>query len=130
MNDFDALLTRSFAEAHEPVDDGFSVRVAHVVARRERTGQVRTVVYAFAMAGAGAAVAAGLLAIGNVFAPTVIDNAGLQLAHAQSALATTSSFGAYVQGLWQSMGAGMTQFLLVAAAATAGALTLRNTQVD
>ena len=28
MTDFDALLKRSFAEAHEPVDDGFTVKSA------------------------------------------------------------------------------------------------------
>ena len=35
MTDFDALLKRSFAEAHEPADDGFAVNVTHVVAMRE-----------------------------------------------------------------------------------------------
>ena len=33
MTDFDALLKRSFAEAHEPADDGFAVNVAHAVAQ-------------------------------------------------------------------------------------------------
>ena len=41
MTDFDALLKRSFAEAHEPLDDGFSVNVGHAVAQREAGHAVR-----------------------------------------------------------------------------------------
>ena len=46
MNDFDALLNRSFAEAHdEPADDGFAVKVSHAVAMRERGLQIRNAAY-------------------------------------------------------------------------------------
>ena len=42
MSDFDAMLKRSFAEAHEPVDDGFTVSVTHAVAGSERGDYLRS----------------------------------------------------------------------------------------
>ncbi len=62
MTDFDALLKRSFAEAHEPADDGFVVNVGHAVAKREAGLKVRGYMQYGAMTIGAAAVSWGLYA--------------------------------------------------------------------
>jgi hypothetical protein len=132
MTDFDALLKRSFAEAHEPADDGFSVAVGHAVARRETALKVRGVLQA-----AGVAVGCGALAygayalLGGAFGQDLLASAGLELARAHGAISNAPSVGGAAQGLLQSMGAGMTQILLLTAAALAGgAVAYRAAQED
>ena len=130
MTDFDALLRRSFAEAHdEPADDGFSVNVAHGVARRETALKIRN---AFQIA--GVLVACGALSYGGyaaltALAPEAMATAGLEIARAHGAISNAPSIGGAAQGLWQSMSAGMTQLLLVTAAlAGGGAVAYRVSQ--
>jgi len=125
MNDFDALLKRSFAEAAEPVDDGFTVQVARGVARRETAGKIRLATQGVGLAAAGAAVFYGGSALVGMFGQEFLASAGLGLADAYSALTTGASSG---QGMLQSMGAGLTQILLVTAALAGGAVAYRATQ--
>jgi hypothetical protein len=129
MNELDALLKRSFAEADVPADDGFSVKVAHAVSLRERAAQARTVLYSLGLAAGGAAVAYGVYSFASVYGPQIIASAGLELARAHGALASAPTAGAAAHGVIQSLGAGMTQVLLLTAAAlTGGAVVYRSTQ--
>ena len=120
MTDFDALLRRSFAEAHdEPADDGFSVNVGHAVARRETALKIRN---AFQIA--GALVACGALSYGGysaltALAPEALATAGLEVARAHGAISNAPSLGGMAQGLLQSLSAG-TQILLMTTFALAG----------
>ncbi len=128
MTEFNAVLKRAFAEAHEPADDGFSVRIGHAVARRERMGQVYNAVQTAGVALAGAAIVYG----GYIFATSVgqefLANAGLELARAHGALTGAPSVTSQAQGWMQSLGAGLTQVLLIAAALAGGAVAYRATQ--
>ncbi|WP_395647588.1 hypothetical protein [Terricaulis sp.] len=121
MSDFDAFLTRSFAEEHhEPADDGFSVTVAKGVARREISNQVMQSAVNAGMAAAAAAVAFGLWSFGSAVAPEIQAALGLELARAHGAVSTTPDFAAQASTLWSSMSAGLTQVLFVAAALVGG----------
>lgn len=118
MSDFNAFLTRSFAEEHhEPADDGFSVAVAKGVARRETSNQVMQTTVTVGMAAAAAAVAFGLYSFGSAIAPEVQATLGLEFARAHGAV---SGAPAQAQGLLASLSAGMTQLLFVAAAVIGG----------
>jgi hypothetical protein len=128
MTDFDALLKRSFAEAHEPADDGFTVNVARGVERRENALKARG---AFQLAGvtiACGALAYGAYAVLSVLGQDVLAIAGLEIARAHGAISNAPSVDAAAQGLLQSMGAGMTQILLVTAALAGGAVAYRASQ--
>jgi hypothetical protein len=129
MNDFDALLTRSFAEAHdEPADDGFSVNVGKAVARREGANKIRNAAYTVGMAAAGAAVLYGAYGIATAFGQEFLATAGLEVARAHGAMSNAPSIGGAAQGVVQSLGAGFTQILLVTAALAGGAVAYRATQ--
>ena len=84
MSDFDALLKRSFAEAHEPADDGFSVRVSHVVARNERGVEIRNAVQTSAFAIAGAVVLYAFYGMALQFGPDFLASVGFGVARARS----------------------------------------------
>jgi len=123
MNDFDALLKRSFAEADEPADDGFSVAVTHSVARREAAAAWRNRAYAVCMGVAGLAVFYGVYSLASALGPQVMAFVGLELAQANGALASgPSEVG---QGILSSLGAGMTQVLLISATLAGGAVAFR-----
>lgn len=135
MSDFDALLKRSFAEAHEPEDDGFSLSVAHGVARSEKALQIRNVAQSVGMALGGAAVMYGgyvfLGAYGQEFLATI----GLEIARIHGSLSATPSVAdaagsaaGQAQTLLQAMGAGLTQVLLLAGVLAGGAVAYRSTQ--
>lgn len=128
MTDFNALLTRSFAEAAEPADDGFSARVSHTVARRETALKTRNAAYAVGMAAACAAVAYGLYSLGSGYGQEVMASAGLEVARAHGALSNAPSIGGAAEGLVQSLSAGMTQVLLIMAALAGGAVAYRAVQ--
>ena len=128
MNDFDALLKRSFAEAPEPVDAGFSVQVGRAVAYREKTAKVRNAAYTVGMAAAAAAVCYGAYGIASVYGQEVLASAGLELARAHGAISGAPSVEGAAQGVMQSFGAGLTQMLLVFAALAGGAVAYRSAQ--
>ncbi|HYD88062.1 MAG TPA: hypothetical protein VEA80_11345 [Vitreimonas sp.] len=129
MTDFDALLKRSFAEAAEPVDDGFTVKIEHAVARRESALKVRNLAQTVGMAAAGAALIYGGYAFYGAFGQEVVASAGLEVARAHGALNSAPSLGDAAQGVLQSLGTGMTQIMLMTAAALAGgAVVYRTTQ--
>jgi hypothetical protein len=122
MSDFDALLKRSFAEAHEPADEGFSVNVGHAVARGERVARIRNGVQTGAWAIAGGAVLFGLYGMTMSFAPDVLASLGFGMSRAHEAI---TGPGANVM---QTLSAGMTQILLVTGAIAGGLVAYRATQ--
>lgn len=128
MTEFDALLRRSFAEAPEPVDDGFTVRIGHAVARREAALKARNVIQSVGMAAAGAVALYGAYGLVSGFGQDVMASAGLEIARAHGALSTAPSLGAAAQSVMQSLSAGMTQILLIAAALAGGAVAYRSVQ--
>jgi|GEM_PF-2121474 len=129
MTDFDALLKRSFAEAPEPVDDGFTVKIEHAVVRRENALKVRNLAQTVGFAAAGAALVYGGFAVYGTLGQEVLASAGLEVARAHSAISSAPSIGSAAQGFLQSLGTGMTQMMLMTAAALAGgAVVYRTTQ--
>lgn len=131
MSEFDAFLKRSFAEAHEPADDGFSVNVAHAVAHREKTLQLRTWAQNIAMAAGGAVALYGLYTLLAAFAPPLVGTAGLTLQDLYlSATAVSGDAAGSTLGTLQSLGAGLTQVLLIAGALAGGAVAYRAVQQD
>ena len=130
MTDFDALLKRSFAEAPEPVDDGFTVKVEHAVARRETALRARNLAQTFGFAAAGAALVYGGYAFFGAFGQEILASAGLEVARAHGALSTAPSMGNAAQGVLQSFGAGMTQILLMTTAVLAGGAVIYRTTQD
>ncbi len=128
MTDFDALLKRSFAEAHEPADDGFVVNVTHTVAKREAGLKVRGYIQYGAITIGAAAVSWGLYAFAGAFGQEVAASAGLEVARMHAAVSMAPDAGAAAQNFVQSMGAGLTQILFVTAALAGGAVAYRATQ--
>jgi hypothetical protein len=128
MTDFDALLKRSFAEAAEPADDGFSVRIEHAVARRETASKVRNLAQTMGLAAAGAAVAYGAWGLAAGFGQELLATAGLEIARAHGAISSAPSLGGAAQGVMQTLSAGMTQTLLILAALAGGAVAYRTVQ--
>jgi hypothetical protein len=130
MTDFDALLKRSFAEAHEPADDGFVVNVGHAVAKREASLKLRSYFQYGAITIGAAAVSWGLYAFAGAFGQEFMASAGLEVARVHGALSSAPSVdaGGAAQGFLQSLGAGMTQILLITAALAGGAVAYRSTQ--
>jgi hypothetical protein len=122
MSDFDALLKRSFAEAHEPADDGFSVQVGHAVARGERAARVRNALQNGAWAIAGGAVLFCAYGMLMNFAPGVLTSLGFGMSRAHEALTGPGA------NMVQSLTAGMTQILLVTGALAGGLVLYRSTQ--
>lgn len=131
MTDFNALLKRSFAQAHEPADGGFSIAVSRRVARREAAARSAFGLQMGAFAIAVAAVAYGLWGLVAGMAPDLVASAGLELARAHGALSGGALSGAApvsFASVSQTLGAGLTQVLLVAAALAGGAVAFRNAQ--
>ena len=123
MSDFDALLKRSFAEAHdEPADDGFSVQVTHAVARGERAARLRNAFQTGAWAIAGGAVLFGLYGMTMNFAPGVLTSLGFGMSRAHEVL---SGPGA---NMMQTVSAGLLQIMLVTGALAGGVVAYRATQ--
>lgn len=123
MNDFDALLKRSFAEAPEPADDGFSVHVSKAVAHTEAAAKVRRFAQDVGLATAGVAVLYGAYALMSAFGQQVLAEAGLGIARAHGALSGVGSGQSLA-----SMSAGMSQILLITAALAGGAVAYRSAQ--
>jgi hypothetical protein len=122
MTDFSAALTRAFAEAHEPEDNGFSARVTHTVARREKSVLWLLTAQGIGMAAAAAAVVYGLMAGLGSFGPELMATLGLEVARAHGALAQASSMNL------GSMAAGLTQILFVMGGLAGGAVVYRASQ--
>jgi hypothetical protein len=137
MNEFDAVLKRGFAEAHEPADDGFSVHVGHAVARHEKALQIRNYVQNAGMSIGGAAALWGAYSFAGAMAPEIMANLGLEVARIHGALSgaptvTTATGDAFGQagGMLASLGAGLTQILLVMGVLAGGAVAYRAAQQD
>lgn len=126
MSDFNSVLTRAFAVAPEPADDGFSVRVSAAVARRERSARIFAGIQGVGIALAGLAVAYGAYVFATTAGGAMLSDAGLEFARAQGVLAPSVSNQA--QDWMQSLGLGLTQILLIAAALSGGAVAYRASQ--
>ncbi len=134
MTEFNALLKRSFAEAPEPADDGFSLRIGRAVARRESAIGARALIYAVGLGVAGVAVFMGVFPLLWGFGQDFLSSGGLEVARAQGAFnseapALTSSVSEQAQSWMQSISAGlMSQMLLIAASLAGGAVAYRASQ--
>ncbi len=122
MTDFNATLTRAFAEAHEPADDGFVRRVAHRIERREKAALWLLSAQGVGIAAAAAAIVYGLMPLFGVFGPELLADAGLEVARAHGALTQASSINL------TTMAAGLTQVLFAVGALAGGALVYRTSQ--
>ena len=126
MTELDTILKRAFAEADEPIDNGFSVRVGAAVARRERAGEMRAAVHAIGLGIAGVTVLYALFPLLWSFAQDFLVSFGLEVARAQGALNTEVPLVAnQAQGWLQATSAGLTQVLLIMAALAGGAVAYR-----
>lgn len=129
MTEFDAVLKRAFAEAHEPADDGFSVRIGATVARRERMAKLANAAQAIGFTIAAMAVFYALFPLLWNAMQEFLTSFGLGVAHAQSAMsAEAPTVANRAQGVIQSLSVGMTQTLLILAALSGGAVAYRATQ--
>lgn len=132
MSDFDSLLTRSFAEADQPADNGFSVRVGQAVARREAALRVRAAVQNAGIVAAVAVVGYVGLGLAMNFGQEWLANGGLEVARAVGSLDSGASVVEQAEsvgaGLFQSLGLGLTQIMLIAGALAGGAVAYRSTQ--
>lgn len=131
MSDFDAFLTRSFAEAERPADAGFSVRVGHAVARREAGLRVRNGLQTAGLAVGVAVVGFAVFGAAGT-AVELLSGAGLEATRAMGALndgpsVVEQATGAGA-GLLQAFGLGLTQILLIAGALVGGAVAYRANQ--
>ena len=75
-----------------------------------------------------AAVSWGLYSVAGAFGQEFMASAGLEVARAHAALSVVPDPGAAAQNFIQSMGAGLTQVLLITAALAGGAVAYRSTQ--
>jgi hypothetical protein len=137
MNEFDAVLKRGFAEAHEPADDGFVVNVGHAVARREKALQIRNAVQNVGMAIGGAAALWGVYSFVGVFGQEFLASFGLEVARVHGALSgapsvadATGDAAGQAGGMLASLGAGLTPILLAIGAMAGGAVAYRAVQQD
>jgi hypothetical protein len=124
MSDFNALLKRSFAEAHEPADDGFSVNIAHAVAGVERAAKIRAFAQTGATLIAGAAILYGFSGVAQQLAPQLMAETGLQVARAQGVLSSAPGAFDFVR----SLGASLPQILLMLGALAGGLVAYRSAQ--
>ncbi|MBL8538721.1 MAG: hypothetical protein JNM59_15055 [Hyphomonadaceae bacterium] len=128
MNDFNAFLKASFAEAPEPADDGFSQRIAHAVARREASARLRSVIQGVGWTIAAGAVGYAAYALAGVFGVDVLSAAGDQFGEVRGVLGQAPDAVVFADGAMQAMSASMTYILLSAAALAGGAVAYRAAQ--
>ncbi len=124
MDAFESQLKAAFAETPDPVDDGFAVAVGRQVARHERRAVWSGIAFNVTIVVAGLAVAYGVYQLVSAFGAQFLASFGLEIARAHGAL----SQGDSVQTLLNqgALGMGLTQILLILAAAAGGVVALRN----
>jgi hypothetical protein len=129
MTEFDTVLKRSFAEAHVPADDGFSVAVGAAVVRRERAAKLGAALQAAALTVAGAAAVYALFPLLWTAGQDLLTSFGLGMANAQFALHTeVPTLTSRAQGMAQTLSAAMGQIMLITAVLAGGAVAYRATQ--
>jgi hypothetical protein len=127
MDHFDATLKRAFAEAPEPEDQGFTVRVSAGVAKRERGALGWVLAQRVGFVAAGLAIAFGALQFILAIGPQIMASFGLELARAHGAVSGSSldmDFGAALANL----SVGLPQIMLVIAVLAGGAVAYRTAQ--
>jgi hypothetical protein len=131
MSEFNALLTRAFAEADVPADNGFSVSVARGVAGRERARRLRGAAQAVGLGIAALTLALAAFNPVSIMIQEWLGSAGLGAARAYGAI---DANGLAVQAesaggaALRSLGLGLTQILLIAGALVGGAVAYRAAQ--
>ena len=80
------------------------------------------------MAAAGAAILYGGYTFAAAFGQDFLATAGLEVARAHGAMSSAPSVSGAAQGLMQSVGAGLTQILLITGVLAGGAVAYRSTQ--
>lgn len=129
MNDFDAVLTRAFAEAPEPADNGFTLRVTDAVARSERFAKAYQWAQSAGVGLAGITVLAGVFGLAGGFGQELLGSLGLEVARAHGAINEAPSFAGQAQNMYQSLSAGiLSQGLAIMAALAGGAVAYRTIQ--
>ncbi|MBY0563299.1 MAG: hypothetical protein K2P58_03850 [Hyphomonadaceae bacterium] len=129
MNDFDALLKRSFAEAPEPADDGFTLTVTRAVAKRERLLKSQTWAFGLGWAAAGAAVVYGVYAVVGSSGVDLISVAGDQFGAVRASMGEAApAADSFASSAMQSLSASLTYILLTLGALTGGAVAYRSSQ--
>jgi hypothetical protein len=129
MSEFDSVLTRAFAEAPEPADEGFSARVSATVAGRERLSRLYGVLLNVGLGIAGLVILYVLYGLASAVGQEFLANVGIELTRAQGgALRGVSDVVLPAQGMVTSLGASLTQLLLITAALAGGAVAYRATQ--
>ncbi len=119
--DFNAHLTRAFAEAPEPADEGFVLAVSGAVARKERMAELLAWAQVLGLAVAAMAVATGVFMMLQPMMPEVMASVGLLFAQAHGAAMNAQLAATF-------SGAALTQILLVTAALVGGFAVLRSNQ--
>lgn len=124
MDAFESQLKAAFAEVADPVDDGFTVNVSRSVAAHERRAVWLGIAFNTTIVVAGLAVAFGFYQLVSAYGAQVLAAFGLEIARAHGAL----SQGDSVQTLMSqgALGLGLTQIMLILAAAAGGVVALRN----
>ena len=121
--DFNATLTRAFAEASEPADESFVLAVSGAVARKERMAGALAWAQVIGLAIGAMAVATGVFMIFQPMLPELMASAGLSLAQAHGAVVN-----AQTANLSSAGAAGLTQLLFVVVALAGGAAVYRANQ--
>lgn len=131
MSEFNALLTRAFAEAEVPADDGFTLKVGRGVAQRESARRLRGAVHTIGLGLAILTIAVAAFNPAMALIQEWLGNAGLGAARAYGAIDSsglaTQAEGVGIDAL-SSLGLGLTQILLIAGALVGGAVAYRSAQ--
>lgn len=124
MDAFESQLKAAFADASDPVDDGFTVHVTRKVAAHERQAVWRSVAFNVAIVVAGLAVAFGVYQVVSAYGAQFLASFGLEIARAHGALSQGDSLQTMMsQGV---LGLGLTQIALIAVATAGGVVAIRN----
>jgi hypothetical protein len=129
MSEFDPVLMRAFAEAPEPADEGFTARVGAAVAGRERLARLYGALLNAGIGIAGFVVLYVLYGLAMAVGQDFVANVGIELTRAQGgALRSVSDVVLPATDMFTSVGASLTQLLLITAALAGGAVAYRATQ--
>lgn len=131
MSEFNALVTRAFAEAEIPADDGFSLNVGRGVARLESARRLRNAVQTIGLGIAVLTVALAAFGPASVLIQEWLGSAGIGAARAYGSI-NVDGLAAGAEGVGvnalNSLGLGLTQILLIAGALVGGAVAYRTAQ--
>ena len=124
MSDLDAILKRSFAQAHEPADDAFVVHVGQAVARKEKLTAIQAWAQVVALAIGAIAAFSGVFILAAPFLTELASGLQTTWFSAQVTLSTIS-----LSSIVMSASAIFVSQAFLALSAVAGGIVLyRSTQ--